>query len=340
MNLQRYILRRLLFVVPTLLGITLLSFVLSHAVPADPVAANLGDQAASDPSIVAAFRHRWGLDRPLYEQYGIYLWHVVHGDLGISITTRQPVALDLRQRLPATIELAVAAMLISLVVGVPLGLLAAARRESAFDRATRVVSLAGVSMPIFWLGLVAILIFYTRLGWAPAPGRLSADLQPPPFVTGFLVLDALLAGRPAVAVDALRHLALPAVVLSSYSLGVITRMTRGSMLETLGDDYVRTARAKGLPERAVILRHAARNALIPVVTVIGLSFGGLLSGAVITETVFAWPGLGLYAFSSATSLDFPAIMGVGLVVATVYLVVNLLVDVAYALLDPRIRVGS
>src|SRR5438874_7898552 len=339
MNLQRYILRRLLFVVPMLVGITLMSFLLSHAVPADPITANLGEQAAANPEIVAAFRHRWGLDRPLYEQYGLYLWRLVHGDFGSSISTRQPVALDLRQRLPATIELAFAAMAVSIAVGVPLGILSAVRRERAVDQLTRIGSLVGVSMPIFWLGLVAIFIFYTRLGWAPAPGRRSASLQRPPFVTGFVLLDALLAGRADAAKDALRHLVLPALVLSSYSVSVITRMTRGSMLEILGEDYVRTARAKGLHERTVILRHAARNSLIPVVTIIGLSFGGLLSGAVITETVFAWPGLGLYAFSSASSLDFPAIMGVGVVVASVYLLVNLLVDVAYALLDPRIRVG-
>jgi len=200
------------------------------------------------------------------------------------------------------------------------------------------LAIVALAIVVLWV-LVAIFIFYTRLGWAPAPGRLSASLQRPPFVTGFVVLDALLAGRADAARDALRHLVLPALVLSSYSVSVITRMTRGSMLEILGEDYVRTARAKGLHERTVILRHAARNSLIPVVTIIGLSFGGLLSGAVITETVFAWPGLGLYAFSSASSLDFPAIMGVGVVVATVYLLVNLLVDVAYALLDPRIRVG-
>lgn len=339
MNLWVFVVRRLLFLVPMLVGITLLTFTLSHAVPANPVAANLGDQAASDPTIVAAFRHQWGLDRPLYAQYGIYLWHLLHGDLGVSISTRQPVATDLRQRLPATIELAVAAMVVSLVVGIPLGILSAVRRESVVDQLARVLSLVGVSVPVFWLALVAILIFYARLGWAPAPGRLSATIQPPPFRTGFIVLDGLLAGRMDVVRDALGHLILPALVLSSYSVGVITRMTRGSMLEILSEDFVRTARAKGVLERRVVIGHAARNSLIPVITIIGLSFGGLLSGAVITETVFSWQGLGLYAFSSATSLDFPAIMGVGIVVAVVYVLVNLLVDVAYALVDPRIRVS-
>ncbi len=320
-------------------GITLLSFVLSHAVPADPVTANLGEHAAADPQVVAAFRHQWGLDRPLPAQYGIYLWNLVHGDMGVSISTRQPVLTDLRQRLPATVELATVAMLIGLVISIPVGILSAVNRDSILDQITRVGALVGVSIPVFWLALVGILIFYARLGWAPAPGRLSMYLLPPPFATGFVIIDALLARRTDAAVDALRHLVLPAFVLSSYSVGVITRMMRGSMLEVLGEDYVRTARAKGLPAWIVVLRHAARNGLIPVVTIVGLSFGGLLSGAVVTETVFAWPGLGSYAFRSATSLDFPAIMGVGIVVATVYILVNLLVDVAYALIDPRIRVG-
>jgi peptide/nickel transport system permease protein len=323
-----------------LVGMTLISFVLSQAVPADPVTANLGEQAAANPEAVAAFRHRWGLDRPLYEQYGIYLWNVLHGDLGTSITTKQPVAADLRRHLPATIELAVTAMAISIVIGIPLGVLAAARKDGPIDQVARVVSLIGVSMPIFWLGLVAIVVFYAWLGWAPPPGRLTARLEPPPFVTGFLLVDAVVAGRGDVVADALKHLALPALVLASYSLGVITRVMRGSMLDVLSEDYVRTARAKGVAERAVMMRHAARNSLIPTLTVIGLSFGGLLSGAVVTESVFAWPGLGLYAFRSATSLDFPAIMGVGIVVATVYVLVNLVVDVAYGLLDPRIRVGD
>ncbi len=322
-----------------LVGISLLTFLLSHAVPADPVAAALGEQAAADPQVVAAFRREWGLDRPLPEQYGIYLWNLVHGNFGVSISTRQPVWLDLRQHFPATIELAVVAMGVSILLGIPLGVVSAVKRNSVLDQLTRLASLVGLSVPIFWLALVALVLFYARLGWAPPPGRLSATLAPPPMVTGFLLADSLLAGQPAVARDALRHLCLPALVLSTYNLGILARLMRGSTLDVLGEDYVRTARAKGLSEGAVTLRHAARNALIPVVTVIGLGFGRLLSGAVIIESVFAWPGLGLYAFRTATSLDFPAIMGVGIVVATVYVVANLLVDVAYALIDPRIQVG-
>lgn len=322
-----------------LVGITLLSFVLSHAVPADPVSANLGEQAAANPEVVAAFRHRWGLDRPLPQQYAVYLGRLAQGDMGISISTHQPVTTDLRQHLPATIELAVAAMILSLLLGIPLGIASAVRRDTALDQISRGGSLVGVSVPVFWLGLVALLIFYARLGWVPSPGQLSPRLPRPPFVTGFIMLDAALAGRMDIARDALAHLALPALVLAAYSVGVITRMMRGSMLDVLGEDYVRTARAKGLSGRTVTLRHAARNALLPVLTVIGLSFGGLLSGAVVTESVFAWPGLGSYAFQSATSLDFPAIMGVGIVVASVYILVNLVVDLAYAAVDPRIRMG-
>jgi peptide/nickel transport system permease protein len=339
MHLQGYILRRVLLLIPMLAGITVMSFILSHAVPADPVSANVGEQAAADPAVVAAFRHRWGLDKPLYQQYLIYLWNLTHGDMGRSISTKQLVLLDLRQHLPATIELAVPAMAVGIIVGVPLGIVAAVNRAKPIDEIARVITMAGVSMPIFWLGLVAMLVFYAHLGIAPSPGRLTATITPPPFLTGFLLIDGLRVHRFDVVADWSGHLILPAIVLSLYGLARITRVMRGSMLETLEEDYVRTAQAKGLRRWSIILRHAARNGLIPVVTIIGLSFGDLLSGAVVTETVFAWPGLGLYAFSSATSLDFPAIMGVGVTVATVYILVNLIVDIAYALFDPRIRVG-
>lgn len=340
MNIHLYIARRLLLLGPLLVGMTLITFVVSQAVPADPVAANLGERAAGDPEIVAVYREKWGLDRPLYEQYGVYLWNVLQGDLGASISTNQPIAAELWRHLPATIELAVTAMIISILLGIPLGILAAIKRDSAVDQAARLLSLVGVSMPIFWLGLVAIIVFYGWLDWAPAPGRLSARLEPPEFVTGFLLIDAALAGRMDVAADALKHLVLPALVLASSSMGVITRMMRGSMLEVLNEDYIRTARSKGLSERSVMLLHAARNSMLPVVTIIGLNFGALLSGAVITESVFSWPGLGRYAYLSATSLDFPSIMGVGIIVAAVYILVNLLVDVAYALLDPRVHAGG
>jgi peptide/nickel transport system permease protein len=334
----RYIVRRLLLLVPMLLGVTTVSFVLAHVVPTDPVVANLGDQALANPEIVAAFRHRWGLDKSLPEQYVIYVWNLAHGDLGTSISTAQPVALDIEQHLPATIELAVAATLLSIAIGVPLGITSALKNGGPVDQLSRVVSLVGVSVPLFWLGLVSILVFYARLGWAPTPGRLSAATPPPRSVTGFVLPDALLAGRVDAVVDALGHLVLPALILSLYGTGLIARMMRSGMLEALREDYIRTAHAKGLPTHTVTWRHAFRNALIPVVTVIGLTFGGLLSGTVVMENVFAWPGLGAYAFRSAVSLDYPAIMGVGIVVALTYILVNLVVDVLYAVIDPRIRV--
>ena len=320
-----------------LLGVTLVSFLLAHVVPADPVAAMLGEQAGSDPQVVAAFKHRWGLDRPLIEQYGIYVWRLVHGDMGTSFTTRQPVFLDIRQHLPATIELAASATLLSVIIGIPIGILSAVRRNTGIDQAVRVVSVLGVSMPVFWVGLVAIVIFYSWLGWAPSPGELSAELSPPPFVTGSVIVDAALARQWPVLLNALRHLLLPAAVLSFYGVGLLTRMVRGSMIDILGEDYMRTARAKGLPTLLVLLRHALRNGLIPIVTVIGLNLGNLLSGSVVVETVFAWPGLGRYAFQTAMSIDFAAIMGFAMVVTVVYLLMNLLVDTAYIVIDPRLR---
>ena len=281
----------------------------------------------------------------------IAIWELI-GRTGILFDELFPPMLDILQslwgflttplllpHLKASLYEVGGALVLAMITAIPLGILSAARRDTLFDQFTRVISLVGVSIPVFWLGLIGILVFYAGLGWAPPPGRLSADIVPPPFVTGFLVLDGLLAGRIDVVTDALRHLVLPAIVLSSYGLGIITRMMRGSMLEVLAEDYIRTATAKGLSNRAVLLRHAARNGLIPVLTVIGLSFGGLLSGTVVTESVFAWPGLGLYAFRSATSFDSPAIMGVGVVIAMIYVLVNLVVDVLYGFADPRIRMA-
>ena len=337
MAVQIYIVQQILLLVPMLIGITLLSFLITHAIPASPVTANLGDRAAADPQVVAAFRHEWGLDKPIYQQYLVYVWNLAHGNMGISIKTRQPVVKDLRQRVPATMELAVAAMILTVLAAIPLGMISAVNRDRLLDQVSRLVALVGVSTPNFWLGLIAIDVFYAWLGWAPAPGILSPIITPPPVVTGAPLLDGLIAGRWDVVTNNLWHLGLPALVLAAYQLGVITRMMRSSMLEELGKDYVRTARSKGLSSPSVIVKHAGRNGLIPVVTMVGLSFGALLSGTVVIETVFSWPGIGLYAFQSAGALDFPAIMGAAIVVAAVYLVVNLAVDVAYALLDPRIR---
>jgi peptide/nickel transport system permease protein len=322
-----------------LVGVSLIGFVLSHLVPADPTAAFIGERAAADPRIVSAFKRQWGLDRPLPQQYVLYVWKLVHGDMGLSIATRRPVIADLRERFPATVELAITAMMIAVAVGLPLGILAAVYRRGPLDETARIASLLGVSMPVFWLGLVAIIVFYAQLGWAPAPGRLGGDLTPPSTITGLFFVDALLRGDYPTAADALKHLVLPAVVLAFYSIGSITRLMRATMLDVLNEDYVRTARAKGLPQPVVVIRHTVRNAFIPVLTVMGLNFGNLLAGAVVTETVFSWPGLGQYAFQAASSLDFPAIMGVGMLIAATYLTISLLVDLSYAAIDPRVRVG-
>src|SRR5438105_7485871 len=332
-----YIARRLILMVVAAVGVTLISFVISHAVPSDPVVANLGQQASQRPEIVAAYKARWGLDKPLHEQYLTFLGNLAHGELGTSLTTRHPISADVAQFLPATIELSLTAIMIALVVGLPLGIFSALYRDGPIDHLARLVSLIGVSIPIFWLAAVSLVIFYAALQIAVGPGRLGPQIQPPPPRTGFLTVDSLLAGDLPTFRSALDHLMLPGIVLGSSVMGLITRVTRSSLLEVLGQDYVRTARAKGLVEHLVIGRHALRNALIPTVTVLGLAYGSLLSGAVLTETIFAWPGLGRYAYQSAVSNDFPAIMGVTFVIALMYILINLLVDMAYALLDPQIR---
>ncbi|MBV9171957.1 MAG: ABC transporter permease, partial [Chloroflexi bacterium] len=294
----RYITRRLALMVVAALGVTLISFVISHAVPADPIVSNLGQQASQRPEIVAAFKAKWGLDKPLYQQYFDFLGNLARGDLGTSINTRRPIATDVSQFLPATVELSTVSILFALIIGLPLGVFAALYRDGPVDHLARLVSLVGVSIPIFWLAAVSLVIFYATLQIAVGPGRLGPQVQAPPPVTGFLTIDSLLAGDFGTFRSALEHLILPGLVLGSSVMGLITRVTRSSMLEVLGQDYVRTARAKGLVERLVVRRHALRNALVPTVTVLGLAYGSLLSGAVMTETIFAWPGLGRYAYQS------------------------------------------
>ncbi len=319
------------------LGVTLISFLISHAVPADPIVSNLGQQASQRPEIVQAFKEKWGLDRPLHLQYLAFLGNLARGELGTSINTRRAITKDLAQFLPATIELSTTAVLFAIVLGVPLGVFAAVRRESVVDHVARLASLVGVSMPIFWLATVSLVLFYATLHWTVGPGRLGPQIDAPPRLTGFFTVDAALAGQWTTLRSAVSHLLLPGMVLASSILGLVTRVTRSSMLEAMSQDYLRTARAKGLREAAVVTRHALRNALIPTVTVLGLAYGGLLSGAVMTETIFAWPGLGRYAFQSAVTNDFPAIMGVTFVIGLMYTLVNLVVDLLYGVLDPRIR---
>src|SRR5229473_6925380 len=335
--MQALIIRRLLLMVPLGIGMTLIAFVVSHSVPADPVAAHLGQRSMEDPAIVAAFRQQWGLDKPLPEQYLSYLRNLVQGNLGVSIRTHMPVADDLGRYLPASAELAVMATGVGIVLGIPFGVVSAVNRNRWIDHIVRGVSLLGVSTPVFWLGLIGLYVFYFRLGWLPGPGRLDVGMPEPTHITGMYTLDSLLSGNMVALGASLRHLLLPGLVLASVYLALVTRMTRSSMLEVLSADYVRTARGKGLRERAVIYHHALSNALIPTITVLGLAFGDILAGTVLTETIFSWPGIGRYAYQSAVTLDFPAIMGVSLLIAAVFITVNLVTDLAYVFLDPRLR---
>jgi peptide/nickel transport system permease protein len=334
---QRLIVQRVLLMVPLMVGMTLIAFVVSHSVPADPVAAHLGQRSMEDTAIVAAFRQQWGLDKPLPEQYLTYLRNLVQGDLGVSIRTHMPVADDLARYLPASAELAIIATVVGIVLGIPFGVISAVRRNQWLDHVVRGVSLLGVSSPVFWLGLVALYVFYFRLGWLPGPGRLDVGMTEPQHLTGMYTVDSLLTGNWSALGSSVRHLVLPGLVLASVYLGLVTRMTRSSMLEVLSAEYVRTARGKGLRERVVIYRHALVNALIPTVTVLGLAFGDILAGTVLTETIFSWPGIGRYAYQSAVTLDFPSIMGVSLVIAVIFITVNLVTDLTYVFLDPRLR---
>jgi peptide/nickel transport system permease protein len=332
----RYVLTRVVASVLMAVAATLVVFLIAHTVPADPILAQLGDKASANPELVAKFRARWGLDRPLWTQYAIFLARLAQGDLGESIASRRPVRDDIRQYAPATIELASLAALLTALVGVPLGVLAAVRKDGWLDHGARVACLVGVSAPTFWLAFLVLALFYGGLQIAPSPGRLDAGAVPPPSVTGLFLADSLVAGDGATFRSALAHMLLPAAVLAASTVGLVTRTTRAAMLETLGQDYVRVARAKGLTEERIVRRHALPNALIPVVTLGGLAYAELLAGTVLTETIFSWPGLGRYTYQSAVALDFPAILGVTLVVATIYLVMNLLVDVSYLFLDPRV----
>jgi peptide/nickel transport system permease protein len=334
----RFVLRRLAALLLLSLGITLVAFVLTELVPSNAVATNLGEQAAADPAAVAAFRHHYGLDRPFPVRYAIYLDHLVHGDLGQSTLTHGPVTHDLGQFIPATGELALYSILFAAVVGIGFGVIAALRRNRPADHALRVASLAGISMPTFWIALVALYFGFFRLGWFPGAERLDPGVSPPPSVTGLYTIDALLAGNWGLFVQALHHLVLPALVLAAFNVSLLTRFTRSAVLEVIGNDYVRAARAKGLPERTVVLRYIVRGALPSVVTVLGLVFANVLTGAVLVEKIFSWPGIGQYAFQAAVNVDVPAIAGVSLFVAVVYITVNFIVDVLYGLIDPRIRV--
>jgi peptide/nickel transport system permease protein len=335
--MSRYIIRRVLLMIPILFGMSIIAFVVSRAIPVNPIEAAIGQQASDHPAIVAAYTKEWGLNKPLVVQYLTYMWNLLHGNLGISIYTQRPVLTDLKTFMPATIELATGAILISLLVSVPLGVLAAMRRGGWIDRIVRLVTLIGVAMPLFWLALLLITLFYVHWPIFPGPGRLGPTTIPPPRVTGLYTIDSILSGQWGTLWDALYHLALPCLCLSTWSMGLLTRITRAGMLSVLPQGYLQVARSKGASERHVIWRHAWRNATIPVITVAGLAYGDLLTGAILIETIFSWDGIGSYAYQSSINADFPAIMGVALLFGVIYLVVNLVVDILYAFVDPRVR---
>lgn len=331
---MKSLLRVLGSVVTTLLGLLLVTFVISRFLPADPVLAVVGDHA-SDSTIQAA-RIRLGLDQPIIVQFWLYLKHVLLGDLGTSIRTGLPISQELLRVFPATLELATLGVLIGIVFGIPLGVWAAVRKDTMIDHVVRFVGLIGYSVPIFWLGLMGLLVFYFKLDVLPGPGRLDfgyEDLVTP--VTGLMTVDTLIAGDIDMFKNALMHLILPSSLLGYYSLAYISRMTRSLMLGQLRQEYVLTARVKGVPERRVIWGHAMRNILVPLLTVVALSYGNLLEGSVLTETVFTWHGLGLYITDSIFGQDMPAVLGGTVVVGIIYIVINALTDVAYRVLDPR-----
>lgn len=332
-----FILRRILTSIVLIFGMTFISFSITQLVPGDPVAANLGQSAYSDPEIVAAFEKEFGLDQPVPIQYLRYIQKLSKGDFGISLSSKRPVLTDLKEYFPATMEIALVAVFLSLIFGLFFGIISAVTRDRLPDQLIRVFSLTGVSMPTFWTALTAFYIFFFVLGWAPGTGRLDPGAEPPKKHTGLFTIDALIEADFATFRQAFSYLLLPAIVLAIYAVGIITRFTRASVLEILGNDYVRSARAKGLPEYIVIKRHVLRPALLSIITVAGVSFASLMAGSVLVENVFSWPGLGQYAYRAAVGLDLPGIMGVSMVVATVYITMNLIVDVLYRVIDPQLR---
>jgi peptide/nickel transport system permease protein len=340
MRFRYYMLRRLIGIFLVIMGVTLITFFTIHLVPSDPARLWAGSRATREQ--VEQTRLQLGLDQPLYVRYAIYLNNLFHGDLGYSCHTRRPVILDIRDYFPATFELTTLAMILAIAVGLPLGVVSAVKKNTVIDHLSRIFSLAGVSMPSFWFGLMMQLLFASTLHLLPLSGMIDPFVQvhsPIQKITGLSILDATITGNWTALFSVLEHMVLPALVLSYSSLVIITRMVRSSMIEVIKQDYIRTARSKGLPERVVIYKHALKNALLPTTTVIGLSYGFMLGGSVLVESVFDWPGIGLYATQSALIIDYPSILGVTFLFAIIYSVVNLVVDLFYGLIDPRIRYG-
>lgn len=320
-----------------LFGVSLFVFLISHLVPSNPAAANLSQTALNDPEIVAAYEAKWGLDQPIWTQYGVYMQNLIRGDLGTSIRTGRPVLDDLLQYFPATLELSIFAMIIAIVLGIIFGVVSAIFKNKPIDHIIRTISISGVSLPSFWFALLVMSLLSKNLGLFPSGGRYDMRLFEPRGGTGLHVLDAILMGNGDFLADILSHLALPALVLGFFTMGLIARQTRSNLLEAMSMDYIRTARAKGMKESRVVMNHALGNALVPVITVSGMGFCNLLGGMVFVEQIFSWPGIGQYAYLSAKTLDFPAICGVSLLIAVIYVVVNFIIDILYGVIDPRIR---
>jgi peptide/nickel transport system permease protein len=332
----RLIVRRTLALIVLSFGITVVAFVLTHLVPGDPLTANLSFAALANPRIVAAYKAEYGLDKPLTVQYELYLSHLVHGNLGISQYTHRPVATDLRQFFPASVELGILALAIALAVAVPLGLMAAVRADSAIDQLLSLVSQVGISTPPFWVGLIALYMFSFVFQLAPSSGRLSPGAIPPSQVTGLYTIDSLLTGDLSTFGDAVHHLILPAMVLAIGYGGILLRFTRSAVLEVIHNDFVIAARAKGLPGRSILVRYTLRAALVPIITLFGLMFADLMAGTVLVESVFAYPGIGLYAAHTAFALDLTGITGVCLLVAVIYVLTNFVIDILHSVIDPRV----
>ena len=332
--LVRLIVRRLIFLVFVLFGLSVITFGLSHVIPGDPARLMAGPRASR--AAVEKLREKYGLNDPWLKQYVTYVGNITHGDFGMSFTTRRPVSQDLKRYLPATAELGLCAFVLATAIGIPLGVLSAVKRDKWPDHLARFISISGLALPVFWLAIMAQFVFFGKLGWLPDGERLPIGVDPPRTITGLYTVDSLLTGNLPLFLLSLKHLALPTVVLAYGSLAVITRMVRGGMLEVLNQDYIRTARAKGISQHAVVLGHALKNALLPTVTSIGLQIGLLLSGAFLVEIVFSWPGIGRYAVDAIQRLDYNATMATTLIIALVFVLLNLVVDIAYLFLDPRI----
>lgn len=331
----RFLLTKLAYLVPTFLGITLVAFGFVRVLPGDPVLLMAGERGLT-PERHAELSRQLGFDQPFLMQYWDFLVRLFQGDLGNSLVTKKPVLTEFMALFPATVELGVCAIIIATLVGVPVGVLAAIKRGSWFDQVSMTAALVGFSMPIFWWGLLLIILFSGMLQWTPVSGRISLMFFFPP-VTGFMLIDSLLSGQKGAFTSALSHLILPSVVLATIPLAVIARQTRSAMLEVMGEDYIRTARAKGMPGRRVVMVHALRNAMIPVITTIGLQVGVLMAGAILTETIFSWPGIGKWMIDSISRRDYPVVQSGLLLIAAIVMIVNLIVDLTYGLINPRIR---